>query len=221
MAARNIYRSFYILIGILGISIEFGIFYGSFNAWVLIYYTVLSNILCVSYFTLRFHFDNKRKKTSAFRNFIMSPLAKYSITMCITLTFLVYHFMLAPTENTSGEFNISVMGNYIVHYIIPIMTIIDFLIFDKQHEKLKWYAPFIWMIIPVIYITFIFLRAPIMGNIGTTDSPYPYPFIDLTIQSIGSVAINILTLLVGFIILSYILLFLDNLTGKLAIRKKQ
>ncbi|MDU1891023.1 MAG: Pr6Pr family membrane protein [Dysgonomonas sp.] len=211
MAARNTYRIFYIVIGVVGLLIQLGVFTGTFFVSSLNYYTILSNILCVAYFTLRLRFDYVVTENTKFRDFLMSPLVKYSVTMCITLTFLVYHFMLAPLEASKGGVDMFTFGNYIVHYIIPVMTIIDFLIFDTQRDSLKWYAPFVWIIVPVIYFIFIIIRAPFFGNIGDTSSAYPYEFIDFSIQPVSAVLVTVVVLVAIFIAIGYVLLFLDRI----------
>jgi len=214
MEIKNIYRLFYIVLGMTGILIEFGVIGGNLKLWVINYYTVLSNILCVAYFSMRLILDNRKGESTRFQEFITSPLTKYSVTMCITLTFLVYHFLLNPVWASSQEWSAATIGNYIVHYIIPVMTIIDFLIFDRQKISLRWYAPFIWMIIPVTYFVFILLRAPLLGNIGPTASPYPYPFIDFTIQPVEAVMYNIGGIIVAFIVIGYVLLGVDRVVMK-------
>lgn len=135
--------------------------------------------------------------------------------MCITLTFLIYHFLLYSAWNDgSGGIDIWSAGNYIVHYIIPAITIIDFFIFDKRAERLKWYAPFVWLIIPLIYFIYILLRALFFGNIGNTQSPYPYPFIDFTIQPVSSVLLNIAGIVIVFVLIGYIFMGIDSLIIK-------
>lgn len=215
MAAKNIYRISYILLGIFGILIQLGIFSNSFYPWAFNYYTVLSNILCVIYFGIRLMYDNTQIPKNPFKRFITSPLTKYSVTMCITLTFLVYHFLLNPVwNNYSGEITIFTIGNYIVHYIIPVLTIIDFLIFDRTKEYLPWYSPFVWMIVPIVYFIFIIIRAPLLGNIGLSESPYPYPFIDFTIQPASIVFFNVVIIMAVFVIIGYIILLPDYIIKK-------
>ncbi len=215
MTVKNIYRSFYVLLGIVGIFIQLGVFNGNLYFSSLNYYTILSNILCVVYFSLRLVYDNRPAVDSKFRNFIESPVTKYCVTMCITLTFLVYHFLLHNSwAGDGGGINLFHIGNYIVHYIIPLMTIIDFLVFDRRNSELRWYVPFVWMVVPLVYFIYILLRAPLFGNIGTTSSPYPYPFIDFTIQPVSGVMLNIAGIIVVFIVIGYILLGINYLINK-------
>lgn len=216
MTARNIYRMLYILIGVVGLLIQLGVLDGGFNPTSLVYYTVLSNILCVVYFILRTVYDNKPViHPGAFRRFIMSADTKYSVTMCIMLTFLIYHFLLAPSgDNAVNTFSQYSVSNYILHYIIPLMTLLDFLVFDKNAPKLRKSDPFNWLVIPAAYLVFILVRAPLFGNIGQTSSPYPYFFMDFSVQPVSSVLMNLFFIVIIFIVLGYVLLFLDLISRK-------
>jgi len=70
------------------------------------------------------------------------------------------------------------------------------------------------MIIPLVYFAYILLRAPFFGNIGTTASPYPYPFIDFTIQPLFDVILNIIGIIVAFIFIGYVFLAIDSVFVK-------
>ncbi|MBB4035297.1 hypothetical protein GGR21_001186 [Dysgonomonas hofstadii] len=212
MSVKNIYRILYILAGTFGILIQLGFFYDRMQLWTLSYYTVLSNILCVVYFSIRLYFNTVQAESGKFVRFIESPLTKYCVTMCIILTFLIYHFLLYPVWGGGpAGINLHKVSNYVVHYIVPVMTIIDFFIFDRNRSYLKSSAPLVWLIIPLTYFVYILLRAPLFGNIGTTTSPYPYPFIDFTIQPISSVMLNIAGIVIVFILIGYLLLGIDSL----------
>ncbi|MCD7973734.1 MAG: Pr6Pr family membrane protein [Candidatus Azobacteroides sp.] len=213
---KNCYRILYLLIGMSGLLILFGVFQGKFSYTALVYYTVQSNILCLLYMGLRLFYDNSPlKKDTSFGRFILSGHTKYYITMCILLTFLIYHFLLAPTIGKGPNRLVpEPVSNTILHYIIPVMTLIDFLVFDKKGQTLSLSDPFKWMIIPFTYLIFIILRAPLFGNIGTTSSPYPYRFIDFSIQPISAVLTHIFYITLIFIILGYLLLFVDYLIRK-------
>ena len=74
--------------------------------------------------------------------------------MSITVTFLVYHFLLSPT---SGDLNgLDYVRNLMVHYIVPIMTILDYIIFDIKGIY-KIIDPLLWLLIPIIYFAVIIL----------------------------------------------------------------
>lgn len=116
---KLIYRILLVLLGTYGLYLNMS--YG--NTFELLhYFTILSNILVVGFFI--FLLFNKKDY----------PKLKGAITMSITVTFLIFHFMLRPTMfdmiNTSySPYSIS---NLLVHYIVPIMTIFDWIFFDKK-----------------------------------------------------------------------------------------
>lgn len=199
---KTIYRITLILIGIYGLYLNFkmGNIYNLLH-----YYTILSNILVIVFFTYLL-FSKKDH-----------ILFKSATTMCIILTFLVFHFVLRPTMfSMDNTYCLLSPSNLIVHYIIPIMTFIDYLIFDIK-GKLKNFYPLLWAIIPYVY----FIIMTINGALGYTfydDTHYPYFFMDYDALGVGKVLINVLLLTLFYILLGYIYYGVDYLLKKL--RKK-
>ena len=56
------------------------------------------------------------------------PRLKGTITMSITVTFLIYHFLLSGGYENRAD----IIRSTILHYIVPIMTIADYILFDKK-----------------------------------------------------------------------------------------
>lgn len=209
---RQVYRTIYILVGLLGILIISGIFSGTFNLKIFIYYTVISNILCIVYFCLLLISESvNKRKASCLKRWLSYLHLRYNITVAITLTFLIYHFVLRGTwtemENTSSIYYLS---NCILHYIIPILTISDFLLFNKTNSILKWYIPFIGLIIPSFYLFFILIRASLIAYmILPISNPYPYPILDFTILSINEACFNVIQLVIFTITIGYAFMGID------------
>lgn len=80
---------------------------------------------------------------------------KYVITVSITITFIVYWFMLAPylsrKEICSG-------ANLCVHLLTPLLMIGDYLLFDLE-EKISVKAIPLVIILPLYYLIFALIRA--------------------------------------------------------------
>ena len=118
-----IYKIIIIIIGTF--AVLNGFFYDNFQLDIetAYYFTYQSNILVIVYFILDIFNIIKKKET-------FYPRFKGAVTMSITVTFLVYHFLLSTT---SGKLEgIDYIRNIILHYIVPIMTIFDYIIFDKK-----------------------------------------------------------------------------------------
>ncbi|MBQ3253757.1 MAG: Pr6Pr family membrane protein, partial [Acholeplasmatales bacterium] len=128
-------------------------------------------------------------------------------TIAITVTFLVYAFMLA---DYSSKDNYDIQ-NLSEHYIIPLMVIIDYFMFDKK-GTIKWYHPLIWVGCIITYLPYIFIRANIVGN--NTYTKYPYFFLNIDELGASEVALWCLGLLVFFTGLSYLVMLFDSKYNK-------
>ena len=65
-------------------------------------------------------------------------------------------------------------SNFFVHGLIPILVLIDWIIFSEKGVYRK-YDPLKWCIFPIIYSVFIYIRASFSITIFN-GSLYPYPF---------------------------------------------
>jgi hypothetical protein len=149
------------------------------------YFTTLSNLVVILYYI--FHL-NKR-----------NPRLKFLMTMSISLTGLVAHFMLkdlfkdAPTNQQ--------LGLFFLHYMTPICVWIDYFVFDKKGTFKKEYAISATSF-PILYVVFAFIAAPWLS--------YPYPFLNVDLLGIKMVIINIIGLSIAYIVGGYLFYFLDK-----------
>lgn len=131
----------------------------SFQGWIsLTYFTNLSNIFMdLVLFGFMVHDIKKFKKGGK-----MSPPAngwyvvKFMATISITLTFLIYLTLLAPT-NPAGFLNAYLQngaGSFCVHFLGPILSILDFILFDFYYESSHAHI-FFAMLPPYVYMGFI------------------------------------------------------------------
>ena len=182
-----------------------GFFYDNFQLDIetAYYFTYQSNILVIVYFILDIFNIIKKKET-------FYPRFKGAVTMSITVTFLVYHFLLSPT---SGKLEgIDYIRNIILHYIVPIMTIFDYIIFDKKGIY-KIIDPILWLIIPILYFVFVLIRARV-GSPFSDGSYYPYFFVDIDKYGLKTVLRNIFFIALFFVFLGYIGYFVDRFFNK-------
>lgn len=177
------------------------------------YYTILSNILCFLYFAYLVILRPKRENSAV----------KGAVTICIALTGLVFHLLLSGNMNAMGgkvgmELFIS---NYIVHYVVPIMVFVDYILFTPK-GSFKVFAPLEWAAIPLAYLIFALIRAEVSDLVfnvfGNKTSRYPYPFMDFDAIGTGAAVRNIVIIGIGYIALGYLFFALDRLLGK--IRRK-
>ncbi len=193
-----------------------GLLEGKFRRDMFIYYTNLSNLAVFLYFSLRLICSLfGLEKAKVIWAMLFSSDSAMAITLCIFTTFIIYHFILVPIikrqRASAGEFgNIFSIGNLIVHYFVPLSTLIYWLIFaDKEALGLKSVA--LWVAIPLFYACFAFIRALGGRNIDGTNSPYPYEFMDPTVIGTRRTIINIIVLFFAFCAMGFAFVLLSRL----------
>ena len=207
---KQIYRLLFLFLCEAGILLQYAAVSQSGNAAMLsCYYTVLSNILCFVYFAVLVVAQRKKE----------NPLVKGSVTMCIAVTGLVYHFMLNGVMEANAEKVSPVLdaGNFLVHTVVPVMVVLDYFLFFPKGQY-KSLHPIAWLGLPYLYFGFILLRAEISDSLfsgfGGTTSRYPYPFLDVDLYGWDKVLLIVLGITVAFLALGYIAYVLDRLLGK-------
>lgn len=194
----------------------------TFQPTMFLYYTILSNLICLVYFSSVLFKNIKNYRDWDVRDphqNVIQPRFKGGITLCITVTFLVYHFLLAPLIPVGDTTYGNNLASNLTHYIVPIMVIVDWLLFDIK-GIFKKEDPFIWLSIPFAYLMLSFTY----GAIGTpfrflpkleTYSKYAYWFLDIDQLGLMQVATNSIMLAIAFAILGYIIFGLDRLLKRL------
>lgn len=177
------------------------------------YYTNVSNLIVLLYFALLSPWLYAR---AALRRFI--PVAEFSVMMIILLTHLVFHNLLFPEIRRtargmphSRETAIMAADNAFVHYLVPWLTALYWLLCAPQKDALTLPGALVWLAVPLLYLLCVFLRAR-RGNLAGTDSAYPYPFLD--VQHLGAIRVagTCLTLLAACVLASVTLLLLVRLS---------
>jgi hypothetical protein len=201
-----------LLIGICIYGISLNLLAWQGNALgVLAYYTLQSNLV-VAIFFIAWLFYNSLTRDK-------KPSAKYylirgAVTACITLTFIVFHFALRPTLFTGDYIQTygSSVASLLLHYVVPLMVIADWLLFDQKGRFSK-FDPLKWLFIPLAYLIFALVGAG-FGIFNASSSRYPYFFIDIDKYGIGQVALNILVIAIGYAILCYLIYGIDKLLAR-------
>ncbi len=207
---KQIYRLLFLFLCEAGILLQYAAVSQSGNAAMLsCYYTVLSNILCFVYFAVLVVAQRKKE----------NPLVKGSVTMCIAVTGIVYHFLLdgMMEANAASVSPVLDAGNFLVHTVVPVMVVLDYFLFFPKGQY-KSLHPIAWLVLPYLYFGFIWLRAEISDSLfsgfGGAKSRYPYPFLDVDLYGWDKVLLIVLGITVAFLALGYIAYVLDRLLGK-------
>ncbi len=190
---------------------------GRFNGEIFSYFTILSVLLALAYFSALVLLALGRR--TAARDVARAGLApalahfKGGVTLAVTITMTVYHFLLARVIFEMVGYKPFSPNDIIVHYAIPLLVILDWLLFDPKPtygpaDPLKWLG------IPLAYFIFAVLRAQLGGELRGVQSRYPYFFMDIDALGLGPVLLNVLLLAVGFLFIGYVLFGVDKLLGR-------
>lgn len=131
------------------------------------------------------------------------------------VTMLIGHFMVFDAMVQNGHI---VWHLVVMHYIVPVMSLLDWLLFDEKGKMPLW-GPFAWISLGVGYLGFTMIAVGIFGVFmggGTTAeiTPYPYTFLDPSIAGAGGVALFSAAMVAGFIVLGYIILIADRVLAR-------
>lgn len=213
--AALIFRVLLVIGCFTGLYLNSGLTQGVFSFKAFVYYTIMSNLVCMIYFlvlTVQTAFDLKNK--GCYGITALAPRLKGAFTMMITATFLIYHFILAPrafTMDTGYAFWSA--SNLLVHYFTPFMVILDWLLFGPR-GSFRILDPLRWLVIPFIYLVFVVIRAQVGEPITLLGSRYPYFFIDFDALGIGGVLPWIGIIAIFFVVLGYLIFVVDRITYK-------
>ena len=156
------------------------------------FFTILTNILVALFFTAKsFNLYNLKifyKKGSLI-----------AITTFILVVGLVYQIILRSIWTPKG---FQMIINELLHSVIPALVLIYFLTFSVK-EKLKFKDLRIWLIYPLFYLIFVFIR-------GKISHFFPYSFLDFIQIGIGKTIINCIAILLLILVLMLALIFINN-----------
>lgn len=195
------------VIGTIALLDQIGLFAGEFNPRFFCFFTNISNVAVVAYFWCAgILCVAGRNAHDPWR-----PKLKYALTLAITVTFLVAHFMLdGGGVFSAGYFRWEML---VVHYLVPIGAIVDWIVFDKKGHMAKK-DPLTWPIFPLIYLLYIIVLVEGFGVWATETTRWPYPFINVDMLGIPTVALTVVGLVVFFVLLGYGYYALDRTLAK-------
>ena len=189
---------------------------GFFNPKHFLYYTIQSNIeigiICLV--SLLFIFSKKEIPS------ILYSL-KFIFTVAITLTGLVFNFILYPASIFSTHpLNPLSTANFFTHIFVPILSLIDFFAFDYK-LKITKKTFLLGLITPLVYFAFVMFCTKV-GIRFSGNNFVPYFFLDYKINSwfqIGNGKIGvfywvIIQVLIVLLISSVLLFFMKKRKNK-------
>ena len=207
------YRIVAAFIGVITIFVQLGVFNVDKKIENMLYFTTISNFLCTIMFivlSIKTLIDIKKYGTFGYTS--ISSHLKGEITISIILTMSVYHFILIPFGLKEDPTRRLELIDIILHYIVPCITIFDWLLFDRK-RRFKIYDPLLWTILPSLYIIFIYIQGNfnLSQNLNIGMGKYIYSFLDYNLLGKQAVGENIVIISIIFLIIGYVMCGIDSI----------
>lgn len=204
--SQLVFQTVYCVIALFGLLNSLGYFAADFNENFYVYYTNLSNYVCMAmmFMSLISTYKSAKKKEDGYCK--VAPTFTFMCVILILVTFLIYNILLAD-ENTVVQYFTS-QSNMIMHVILPIMYILNWVLF-YEHPSLKWYYPLLSTVMPLIYVIFIVIRAQLI-TAGENTVLYPYFFLNISELGWGGFFTWVIVLLSVFIVIGYLIYLADR-----------
>lgn len=202
--------------GLWGLLDGAGIFAGQYRKNFPHMFTNISNIAAWLYFICALvRQAGKRGSGNSESGRVFAPTFKYTVTVSLLVTMLIGHFMVFDAMFQNGQI---VWHLVVLHYIVPVMALLDWLLFDEKGRMPVW-GPLSWVSLALAYLVFTMIAVGVFGIYmggGTTAelTRYPYVFLDPAIVGAGAVAGFCAAMLAGFIVLGYIMFGVDRLMAR-------
>ena len=202
-----VYKFLILVITAIGLYLNFK--FVSFKTGI-VYFTLQSNILCLLFYTVLFVYllINKNNKNIE-KNKKLYIIFKGLISANIFLTMTIYT-VLAVTNNIH-VYDAHFIECLFVHYLTPIMVIMDYVLFDEK-GNMEWYHPLIWDIIPIAYMVFNIIYTKSGGKF--MDSKYAYSFLNAEKYGYMGVVLNCMLIFVFFTAVNYFVFLIDKKVGE-------
>ncbi len=167
-------------------AIVYALTYGSVLPWFNVFksLTYQTNLIVTIWFTLAAVWYNKPESLEK-----ISGSLKGAFTFYITITFVFFAILLSPFSRPTGY---AAFSNLVVHYIIPIAFIIDWVLTETK-VRYEWNHLLYWLIYPICYLAFTLLHDIFTGI-------YIYFFLDVSAYGIITVLIAFFLVAAGVVI---------------------
>ena len=205
-----LFKFFIFVVGVYGVAENR--YYAKDKVAMFCYYTTISNMICMTLALIWAVILISGRKLNSFRYY--SAVKGGSVIMII-VTHIIFHFLLRPNmKEVNAEFFTTGHFNLILHYIVPLATLFDYLLFD-QKGNFKYVYIFSWIGVPLLYVPFAYTRVYLTGMFDKgLGNKYPYFFLDYETLGFPKMIALIAVLILFFVILSVCLVFVDHLLAK-------
>ncbi len=119
--------------------------------------------------------------TGRLAEFFDAPNTRAAVLLYMSFVGVSFHILLAHIYNPDG---IAGVANFLMHTLVPILYLVDWLLFSRKRGVTYAAIPF-WLIFPVVYGVWSIIQGLVLGK-------FPYPFVDVVELGYSGVAINML-----------------------------
>ena len=166
------------------------------------YFTILSNTLVAAILTAAALAPSSRAG-----RFLLSPPVAMAAAVYITITALVFHFLLAHLYDLHGW---TATYTHLLHYVLPPAYVLFWLVCVPKGTLRLASVP--WMMLPpLVYAAWTLVH-------GAATGFYPYPFVDVAKLGYGAVLVHVAGFVVVFAFMGLLYVGLDRLLYRLGLR---
>lgn len=138
--------------------------------------------------------------------FLYTADCRFVVCASMMTLFLLYHLVLQTglikTQKLNDMKNYEHYNNYnyVFHTVIPVSYFLDyFLLVDRS--GLHWQIIFAWLLYPILYLVFVYVRAWITRTFHINAHLYPYNFLDPTQSSMSQIVKFVVIMGVTFFVM--------------------
>ena len=153
-------------------------------AWRLITFTYQANILAAGYYGWTLLSRRADARTGL----------RGAVVLYVVVAGAVWNLLL--TGRSMGY----TPANFLLHVVVPILAVADWLLIGRRAGSAKWWQPFAWLVYPAAYLGLALIV------LNRTGRRAPYYFLDPGSVGYVAVVVNVTVLAAGFLGLGYVLL---------------
>jgi hypothetical protein len=154
--------------------------------WRLLTFTYQANVLAAAYYAFTLVFPRADSRTGW----------RGAVVLYVVVAGVIWNLFL--TGHSLGY----TPANFLLHVVVPILAVADWVLIGRGAATPKWWQPFAWLAYPAAYLG---LALVVLNRAGRRA---PYFFLDPRGIGMGGVALNVALLAAGIVGLGFLLLAL-------------
>lgn len=199
------WRAVFAVVGLFALGLQYGLMIGTDPGRIpaltlnfFSFFTILTNVLVMLILLLPVVAGS-----SSLGRWVSTPSVRAAVSMYAVVVGLVYHLLLHATWAPEGW---SYVVNILLHYVMPIAMLIDWLAFVPRGQ-LTWRDPLRWLLFPLAYGGWTLAH-------GLAVDWWPYWFVDVTELGLAKAGAYFAGLLAFFLVVGLIVVTIDRALGR-------